>query len=231
MRRNEFLCGGAIVLVGYLLLFSIGGVIIHSGWYTKYSLVFMNVFLIIFYLLFLLHKLPDSFYNQDVEEKKVRILIILGILSFITSIFFILLPESCRKPVARIGTYSLVIYWILVGVHGAVNKFINDMPLVEYNKYKWFHRRGILLLAANWYLFMFIFPYRCSSLSDGKHLTKYVVDGHDTYRTKYNKERRQYQTEVHINDVHIPFAYIIYYKDYPDEIDYIDTLYVGEQEK
>jgi hypothetical protein len=57
------------------------------------------------------------------------------------------------------------------------------------------------------------------------------VDGHDTYRTKYNKERRQYQTEVHINDVYIPFGYIIYYKDYPDEIDYIDTLYVGERRR
>ena len=223
MKLKEFLCVCLIILVGFLLFG-----FLNSG--NKYALVGMNVALIVFYLLFLTSKLPDSFYNLDGMERRDRICIILGMLSFFTSIMFAFLPDGYCKPVARIGTYSLIIYWAVVGAYAAGEKLLNDMPLKEYKRYRWVYRRSVLFLFANWYLLLFI-CYSCNTKHDGVHIEKHVQDGGDTYDTKYNKKKRQYQTEVHLRDNTVPLGYIIYYKDYPDEIDHIDTLYVGEQEK
>lgn len=223
MKLKEFLCVCLIVLVGHLLF-----AFLDSG--NKYGMIGMNVALIVFYLLFLIHKLPDSFYNWDGMEKRDRICIILGVLSFFTSMMFFILPDGYWKPVARIGTYSLTIYMAVVAAYAAGEKLLNDMPLKEYKRYRWVYRRSVLFLASNWFMFIFVW-YSCTTKHDGVHIEKHVQDGINTYDTKYNKEKRQYQTEVHLRDYRVPLRYIIYYKDYPDEIDYIDTLYVGDQKK
>ena len=231
MRRKEFVWGGLIVLAGYLLAILIGGILIPIGWYTMFAIVAMNVALFVFYLMFLLKKLPKDFYDQDALDLKVRISIVLGIVYFLTSPLWFFLPEEYHKPVCRIGMNLLLFYWMAVGGYVAFSKVFFDMPLEKFKRYKWFHIRCGLMLMANWYLFLFLFPYSCSSSSDGKHIVEHVQDGRDTYETRYNKERCQYQKEVHLRDNVVPIGYIIYYKDYPDEIDYIDTLYVGTEKK
>ena len=223
--------GGLIVLAGYLLAILVCGVLIPIGWCTKFAIVAMNVALFVFYLMFLLKKLPRDFYDQDALDLKVRISIVLGIVYFLISPLFFFLPDEYCKPVCRIGMNPLLFYWMAVGGYVAFSKVFFDMPLEKFKRYKWFHIRCGLMLIANWYLFLFLFPYSCSSGSDGKHIVEHVQDGRDTYETRYNKERCQYQKEVHLRDNVVPIGYIIYYKDYPDEIDYIDTLYVGDQKK
>ena len=218
-------------MTGYFVSILLGGVLDHAGWYSKSAIVAMNVALSIFYLMFLQKKLPKDFYDQETLELKVRISIILGIVYFLVSSLWFFLPGGYRKPVCRIGMNLLLFYWMAVGGYVAFSKVFFDMPLENIKRYKWFHIRCGLMLMANWYLFLVLFPYSCSSSSDGKHIVEHVQDGRDTYETRYNKERCQYQKEVHLRDNKVPIGYIIYYKDYPDEIDYIDTLYVGKEKK
>ena len=231
MKLKEFLCGGLIVLTGYFVSIFLGEVFNLAVWVSKSAIVVMNVALTGFYLLFLKKKLPKDFYDQDVLELKVRISIVLGIVYFLVSSLWFFLPEGYRKPVCRIGMYLLLFYWMAVGGYVSFSKVFFDLPLEKFKRYKWFHIRCALMLMTNCFLFLFLFPYSCSSSSDGRHIVEHVQDGRDTYETKYNKERSQYQKEVHLRDCAVPIGYIIYYKDYPDEIDFIDTLYVGKEKK
>ena len=222
MRIREFLIVVLIALTCNWLTFAI-----ESG----IPFIVMNVFLISFYISFIRGYLPTSFYPNN--DKKLRIqdknIIFVGLIFLMAPFLAFLINKLSSFKVFKVTERIALIFFMITLVgqffYGFYKRLFLDMPSAGLKIYLWNHVRGILILSSNLLLIPAVIYTSEYVYSNGKLVRKIVIDGLDTYETKFNDSLNVYQTQVHIEDT--DFDYIIYYDEYPDKINHIDTISVN----
>ena len=224
MRIKEFLIVVLIVLICYGLAFSI-----DSG----IPFIIMNILLTLFYILFIRGSLPTSFYPDNEGKLKIqdKTIITVGLIILMAPLFGCLInklsPFKILKIIERIAIIIFVITFVFQLFYGFYKRLFLDMPSEGLKIYLWNYVRGILIFSSNLFFIIFSTYTMESEYSNGKLVHKTVIDGCDTYETKFNDSLNVYQTKVHIEDTNPQLDYIIYYDEYPDKINHIDTICVN----
>ncbi len=215
MKVKEIIIVTSIVILGYLI-----AIFTNSRFLTV-----MNVSLSIFYGLFISHRLPDSFYNDGNFDNYTKYSIFLVIFFLITMDLWFFVGDY-KKFIGRIGLCPLLLYTIGIMIYALIKKVFTNMSMAEFKHYIWIYSRGILIIVSN-IAFIIFLPYSYQSKYVSGKLQKEIHDGADTYLTTYNDSLSMYQTRVHIEDSKPEIDYIIYYDEYPNKINHVDTLSIG----
>ena len=219
MRRNEILICGFLVVVSWVLAFTLENL---------YIVACMNALLFTFYILYLFKKLPRSFYETETIPLKDKICISLGLLYFISNITIYFVHHL--KLIGRIGLFPMLAFYFVVALSAFYNLFIKrDFNAVK--EYLWCFLRICLIILSNIFVLGFLLPYSVESQYKGNRLDRKIVrDGGDRYVTKYVDSLSNYITEVSIRDFSDEnIDYVIYYENYPDKIKRIDTIRIEKK--
>lgn len=214
MRNKEIFVGGIIVLLGYTL-----AVVVDS----KLFVVCLDVELALFYCLFLIRRMPVSFYKDQKFTLYEKSSIVVGIF-FLMMCALYLCDRRYDKIIGRIGFVPFLISTALIFAYGVFKKLFTNMPTSEFKRYIWTYVRCILIMMSNIILISTLTYTSKSEYKNGLLVRKIVRDGNDVYTTNYNDSLSMFETKVHIADDYPRLDYIIYYDSYPDNINRIDTL-------
>ncbi len=216
MRSREFLFGGVIVIFLWILTY-----ITELPFFLA-----INLFLVVFYILYLRGKLPINYYygNNKIIPLYEKISIILGIVFLILVLSRV--TPSYFKLIGRIGFYPFLIYTAGIIFYAFIMKIFSEMPMSTFKRYLGVYLRSVLIIFSNIVLVSSLIYTIEVNYKGGVLHHKIIHDGDDEYVTTFNDSLKMYQTKVCIRDSDPNIDYIIYYNHYPDNIHHIDTLMI-----
>lgn len=226
MRSKEIAFGAIVVILGHIL-----ALVTRTDYYLVAfsSFIAINLFLIVFYTLYLKGKLPEDYYYDNNKNLPLyeKISIILGII-FLTLVLsrFTTPNTTLFKLIGRIGLFPYFIFTAGIIIYAFIMKIFSDMPMSKFKRYFGNYFRNLLIILSNiiWVSGL-IYTYEVNHRGGVLH-HKIIVDGSDEYATTFNDSLRMYQTKVRIRDSDPNMDYVIYYNHYPDNIHHIDTLMI-----
>ena len=134
------------------------------------------------------------------------------------------IPHAYLKIIGRIFFYSLLITSFCDMFIAMIRKYFTNYPQKEFNQHIFAYIRVVLFILANIAIVPFVmYTYNAQYVS-GELVYKNIQDGPDTYITTRDS-LGFYQTKV-TERMSKEMEYIIYYDEYPDKINHIDTLYI-----
>ena len=222
MSKKEVFFVLSVTIISYALLFIIK---------SRIPNIVLNLVLISFYTMFLLGRLPLSCYpNENKNIGKEEYVTIGASLFFLICCLLACLFPAYRKVFGRIGllTSLLVICGFLFATY--FKRILCDMPKTAFfHNHKLYFRVLLIWLTNILLISICTYSYKVQ-YQGGRLISKTVKDGLDSYHTEYVDSLRNYVT--HVEKKGNPgkgirsLKYDIYYKRYPDEINYIDTIEV-----